>query len=139
MLLHGHCHCGNLSFTLDWPDPVRVPARTCGCSFCAMHGNVWTSCPDGALRVRCREPDHVTRYAFATRTAEFHLCARCGVVPIASSTIDGKLYAVINVNTFDDVDPALIEPAAIVSFDGESEAARLARRKRAWIADVRFE
>ena len=104
-----------------------------------MHGNVWTSCPDGALRVRCREPDHVTRYAFATRTAEFHLCARCGVVPVASSTIDGKLYAVINVNTFDDVDPALIEPAAIVSFDGESEAARLARRKRAWIADVRFE
>jgi len=28
MLISGSCHCGNVSFTLDWqPDPTEIPAR----------------------------------------------------------------------------------------------------------------
>jgi len=46
------------------------------------------------------------------------------------------VFAVVNVNAFDDVDPALLKRSA-VTFDGESEAVRLARRQRNWIADVR--
>ena len=136
MLIHGRCHCGNIAFELDWtPPPSEIPARACGCSFCRKHGGVWTSCPTGALRVALRDPAHVSRYAFGTGTATFHVCARCGVVPVVTSEIEERLYAVVNVNAFEDVDAALLRPAP-VSFDDETEAARLARRRRGWIGDV---
>ncbi|MGQ0543763.1 MAG: hypothetical protein ACT4P3_00305 [Betaproteobacteria bacterium] len=70
-----------------------------------------------------------------TQTADFHVCARCGAVPLVTSDIDSRLYAVVNVNTFEGIDPASL-PRAPVSFDGEDEAARLARRKQRWIPDV---
>ncbi|MEZ5832526.1 MAG: hypothetical protein R3D05_15240 [Dongiaceae bacterium] len=45
--------------------------------------------------------------------------------------IDETQYAVINVNTFDDVDRAdLIETAT--DFEGETTEDRLARRRRNW-------
>ena len=136
MLISGSCHCGNISFRLDWrPEPREIPARACGCSFCVKHGGVWTSCPTGSLRITVREPRLVSRYAFGTKTAEFHVCAGCGVVPVVTSRIDGRLYAVVSVNAFRDVDRSLLRPAA-ASFEGESESARLARRKLNWIADV---
>lgn len=138
MLIHGSCHCGNVRFQLDWrPEPSEVPARECGCSFCRKHGGVWTSCPTGSLAVEIADPARVSRYAFATRTATFHVCGTCGAVPVVTSEIGGRTYAVVNVNAFEDLGPALLKRAP-ASFDGEDEAARLARRARGWIADVRF-
>ena len=80
----------------------------------------------------------MSKYSFATGTAEFHICARCGVVPIVTSTIDGKLYAVVNVNTFDNVERAMVRKAP-VTFEGEALGSRLERRTRNWISQVRFE
>jgi hypothetical protein len=138
MLIHGSCHCGNISYELGWePDPTEIPARACRCSFCVKHGGVWTSNPRAALRIDVREPASVSKYSFGTHTAQFHVCSRCGIVPVVTSEIDGRLYAVVSVNAFNDVDPALIRPAPI-SFDGEDEETRLARRKRGWIANVRY-
>jgi len=52
-------------------------------------------------------------------------------MPIATCTIEGTPYAVINVNTFDDVDRReLVETAA--DFEGETTGNRLARRRRNW-------
>jgi hypothetical protein len=138
MLIHGKCHCGNISFSLAWePSPAEIPARACSCSFCTKHGGVWTSNPKGALEVLVQDPALVSKYAHGTRTAEFHVCSRCGVVPVVTSRIDGRLYAVVSVNAFEDVDPSLLRRAP-TSFDGEGKDSRLARRKRGWIADVRF-
>jgi len=138
MPIAGRCHCGNIAYTLDWPAEVAsVPARACSCAFCRKHGNVWTAHPAAALAVSVRDAARVSRYAFETKTADFHVCAICGVVPLVTSTIDGHTYAVVNVNTFENVDPAQLAHAG-VSFDGETEAARLARRARNWIGDVRF-
>lgn len=138
MLISGRCHCGNISFALDWtPEPTQIPARACTCSFCTKHGGVWTSCPGGSLAVTLREPSAVSRYAFGTRTAEFHVCARCGIVPVVTSRIAGRLYAVVSVNAFENVDPSLLKRAP-ASFDAEDEAARLARRARHWIPEVSF-
>jgi hypothetical protein len=90
MLINGTCHCGNISFALDWlPSPTEIPARACGCSFCTKHGGVWTSTPNGALKIKVKDPAAVARYAFGTRTAEFHVCVRCGVVPVVTSEIAG--------------------------------------------------
>jgi len=138
MLIHGSCHCGNISFALTWePDPIEIPARACTCSFCSKHGGVWTSNPNGVLTVKVRESALVSNYAFGTRTAEFHVCSRCGVVPVVTSKIDNQLYAVVSVNAFEGVEPSLLW-RAVANFDGESEEARLARRKRNWIPSVRY-
>ncbi|TAK86452.1 MAG: hypothetical protein EPO20_07315 [Betaproteobacteria bacterium] len=138
MLIHGKCHCGNIAFSLMWePDPTEIPARACTCSFCTKHGGLWTSNPRGALEVVVKDPSLVSKYAFGTRTAEFHICARCGIVPVVTSLIDDRLYAVVSVNAFEDIDAALLRRAS-AGFDGEEEASRLARRKRNWIPDVRY-
>jgi hypothetical protein len=138
MLITGSCHCGNLTYTLDWaPDPTEIPARACTCTFCSKHGGVWTSCPAGRLRVSVKDPAQVARYAFGTETADFLVCRQCGVVPLVSSHIDGRDYAVVNVNTFDNVDPALLRHAS-ANLDGESVDDRLARRQRNWIGSVTF-
>ncbi len=138
MLIHGKCHCGNISFSLTWePDPAEIPARACNCSFCVKHGGVWTANPDGVLRVAVNDTSLLSRYVFGTRTAEFHICTRCGIVPIVTSQIDGHVYAVVSVNAFEGVDQSLLHRVP-ASFDGEGEASRLARRKRGWIANVSY-
>ena len=138
MLIHGSCHCGNVKFKLDWqPEPIEVPARACGCGFCQKHGNVWTSCPTGSLLIEVADPSRVSQYAFGTKTADFHVCATCGAVPVATSDIAGKTYAVVNVNTFEGFNASLLKRAA-TNFDGEDETARLARRARSWTPNVRF-
>jgi hypothetical protein len=135
MDISGSCHCGNISFSLAWPDEAEIAARGCGCTFCVKHGGVWTSNPRATLRARITEPGMVARYAFGTETAQFLLCARCGVAPLVTSRIDEKNYAVVNVNAFDDFDRSRlrVQPAG---FEGEDLQARLDRRRRNWIADV---
>jgi hypothetical protein len=138
VLIDGKCHCGNIAFSLRWePDPSEIQARACTCSFCSKHAGLWTSNPDAALRVVVKDPSLVSRYAFGTGNAAFHTCARCGIVPVVTSRIEGRLYAVVNVNAFEGVDAALIrrEPR---DFGGEDSGARLARWKRNWIAHVEY-
>src|SRR3989442_14538698 len=96
MVVHGKCHCGNISFSLTWePDPAEIPARACSCSFCIKHGGVWTSSPRGALEGVIKDPALVPRYAFGTRTAEFLTCARSGIEPVATSRFAARLYAMV--------------------------------------------
>jgi hypothetical protein len=136
--IRGSCHCGNVAFELAWPgDAASIPARRCGCTFCRKHGGVWTAHPGGALTVRIARPNEISHYAFGTETADFLVCAQCGAVPLATSRIDDRLYAVVNVNTFDAMDESRVQivPAA---FEGEAVDDRLARRQRNWIADVRM-
>ena len=138
MLINGKCHCGNISFALSWePEPTEIPARACGCGFCTKHGGVWTSNPRGALKVKVLDPARVTRYQFGTRTAEFHICTGCGVVPLVTSRIDDHLYAVVSVNAFEGIEPSLLRRSP-ANFDGEGTDDRLARRKRNWIGNVEF-
>jgi hypothetical protein len=136
VLIHGKCHCGNIAFVLDWPeDPPEVVARECGCSFCVKHGGAWTSNRNAKLSVTLRRPDVVSRYLFGTETATFYVCTRCGAVPIVTSDIENHVYAVVNVNTFENADSLHLRRQP-VKFDGEEQQSRLARRQRNWIADV---
>jgi len=138
MRLDGRCHCGNISFVLEWTgDPARIPARACGCSFCVKHGGVWTSHPGSALTMTIGDRALVSEYEFGTRTATFHVCARCGAVPVVTSEIDARLYAVVNVNALENVQRSALERSD-ADFAGEDVDARLARRTRNWIGDVRI-
>jgi len=136
MIIEGKCHCGNIAVTLEWEgDPPVIPARACGCTFCLKHGGVWTSNPQSSLAVAIRDASLVSKYAFASRTALFHICSRCGAVPFVTSEVADRLYAVVNVNVLENIDPTWLRRTP-TSFDGEDVESRLSRRARNWIASV---
>ena len=138
MQLKGECHCGNIGYTLEWPDEQqRIPVRACGCTFCVKHAARWTSHRDGRLIAKILDPALVVQYRFGTKTADFYVCARCGAVPFVTSAIDSTLYAVVNVNTLEGVDHALLTESG-ANFDGEGAGERLDRRKRNWIPNVQI-
>ena len=56
---------------------------------------------------------------------------------IAPTVVDGRLYAVVSVNALENVPASKIERSQ-AEFGGEDVGARLARRSRYWIPDVRF-
>ena len=134
--IRGSCHCGNIRVTFDRPDSgPAIPVRACGCGLCTKHRAVWTSHPDGQFYLRIADDSRVRRYRFGTKTADFHVCLTCGVIPIVTCVIEGIRYAVFNVNTFDDVDRSqLVETAA--NFEGETTENRLARRRRNWTPEA---
>jgi hypothetical protein len=134
--IRGSCHCGNICFILDWPDAgPTIPVRACGCSFCRKHGGVWTSNPGGRFRLQIADDFRVERYRFGTESADFHVCADCGVAPIVTCEMDGVRFAVVNANAFDNVDRAELAVAA-ADFEGESMESRLARRRRNWMPEA---
>ena len=136
MNIEGKCHCGNITYTLLWPgEGTSIPIRACGCTFCTKHGGTYTSHRDAELAAVVHDQALVTQYQFGTGTADFHVCRRCGVVPFVTSLIEDKLYAVVNVNSFEGIDPACFARAA-TDFDGETTASRLDRRKSNWIPSV---
>jgi hypothetical protein len=136
MIINGKCHCGNIAFALDWPDASpEIPARACGCSFCVKHGGVWTSNPKASLAVTVRDAALVSAYTFGTQTATFHVCAKCGAVPLVTSDIENHRYAVVNINALEGLDPSRLRRGS-ADFEGEDTRSRLARRARNWIADV---
>jgi hypothetical protein len=130
------CHCGNIRVTFDWPGSgPTIPVRACGCALCTKHKAVWTSHPNGRFHLHIADNSQVTRYRFGSKTADFHICLTCGVVPIATCVLEGTRYAVVNVNTFDDVDRSqLVETAT--DFEGETTENRLARRGRNWTPEA---
>jgi hypothetical protein len=132
----GKCHCGNIAYEFLWPESGHeIPVRACSCTFCRKHNGVYTSHPQGQLIARVSDQSHVNKYAFGTKTAEFFICTTCGVVPFVISQIQGQTYAVVNVNTFEDVNPEDLM-SSVTNFDSESIDGRLQRRARNWIPQV---
>lgn len=130
--IEGSCHCGNITFTFYRPTgDGRIPVRVCGCTFCRKHGGRWTSHPRGGFALLIKDEQRVTTYQFGTRSADFHVCAICGVVPVVTCVLDGERFGVLNVNAFDGIDAAtLIETPA--DFESEGLEQRLARRRVNW-------
>jgi hypothetical protein len=131
----GRCHCGAIAFELDWPDAGPIPARACDCAFCLQHGAAWASHPAACLRLSLPRAEFLSRYRFGTHTADFLVCARCGGVPACLSRIDGRDYAVVNVNAFCADDAARVHRLPL-HLDEETPERRLARRRERWIGAV---
>ncbi len=136
MRIEGKCHCGNITYALRWPgEGTTIAVRACSCSFCTKHGGVYTSHRDAELAAVVHDESLLSKYRFGTGTADFYLCARCGVVPFVTSMIEDNLYAVVNVNSFEGIDPSRFS-RQVVDFDGETTESRLERRTRNWIPSV---
>lgn len=134
--IEGSCHCGNLRFSFDWPEHgSAIPVRACGCNLCTKHKAVWTSHPYGRFRVFIGDESQLNRYRFGTKTADFHVCRACGVMPITTCVIASVRYAVLNIQTFDAVDRARLVQRA-TDFEGETIQSRLGRRQRSWTPEA---
>jgi hypothetical protein len=126
-MLHGaQCHCGALRAEFETDKPLAP--RACQCSFCRKHNSRMVSDPDGSAVLTLG--GEVIRYQFGTRTTEFLLCGTCGIYLGASASIDGRLYATLNLNAFDD--PHLDLQAAPVSYEGEQAGSKADRRRARW-------
>jgi hypothetical protein len=128
----GGCHCGNLRYTLGTSLALaQLPLRACQCSFCRHHGARSTSDPAGRVRFEVRDPAQLTRYRFALRTADFLICARCGIYVGATLREDAGQWAIVNANTLDEAAQLTQQPQPM-DYDGEDAASRQARRRARW-------
>lgn len=131
-LHRGGCHCGGLTWTLrSTLAASELPARACQCGFCTRHGALTTSDPAGALAFACVDPTQVIRHRFATGSAEFLVCALCGVYCGALMEDGGRWWGIANLNTLagrERLAPA-VQP---FDYEGEAEADRRARRRARW-------
>ena len=117
------CHCGNLAAELTSDEPA---VRICGCSFCRRHGARTATDPRGTARVHVTDPAALTRYRFGHETADFLVCARCGVY--LGATEDDR-FITLNINTFD---VAPLDCGRCVSYEHEGTQERQARREASW-------
>lgn len=128
----GRCHCGALGFEYRTERPVgEWPVRACQCSFCLMHGGVYTSDPAGSLRFTHADATAVTRYRFGHKTADFLFCRRCGGYLGATTEEDGKPLMVVNLRAFDP-QPEGLPAAQPMSYEGETTGERSTRRAARW-------
>jgi hypothetical protein len=128
----GGCHCGNVRFRLETTLALdALPLRACQCSFCRHHGALSTSDPQGRVTLEVRESAQLNRYRFGLKTADFMVCARCGVYVGATIAEDGRAWAIVNANTLDEV-ASLRQPVTPMDYEGEDVARRRARRQARW-------
>lgn len=131
----GRCHCGNIRYRYYSPQPAsELPIRACTCSYCRKSGARYHAHPHGILVAEVDDCETIHLYRFATQTADFYVCSRCGIAPFVIWPDGDDLYALVNVNTFDGV--ADREPCREVCFAHEDLEQRCARRRRQWIGNV---
>jgi len=131
-IVRGACHCGNVTVALETAlAPEALPLRACGCTFCRKHGARATSDPAGRIRIDVQEPSQLLRYRFGQRTADFLVCARCGIYVGAVMTEADGAWATLNANTFAEPD-RFARAAQPVDYGAETAAERRARRRARW-------
>jgi hypothetical protein len=131
MIHAGRCHCGAVRYEYQTSlAPAAWAVRACQCAFCRSHGALTTSDPNGSLTFGAENADGLVRYRFGLRTAEFLICGQCGVYLGAQIATPNGRFGIINVNALQPR-AGLPQPQA-VSYDGESELERTARREARW-------
>ncbi len=72
----GGCHCGNVCFEVQLPDPLK--AHQCNCSICAASGFIGIIVPASRFSL-LSDPAALSEYRFNTGVARHWFCATCGV------------------------------------------------------------
>ena len=134
--LRGSCHCGNVEFSLFTEKTVdSLVPRRCSCSMCRRHGASYVSDPSARLMLRYHDQSLLTVYRFGHGTAQWMICSRCGVLTAVLCEIDGRLRAVVRVQSM--LEHSFLGPEVSTDFESESVAERLERRARTWTGTVK--
>ena len=130
--IRARCHCGRIGFRFETRfTPQTLPLRRCDCSFCRRHGARTASDPAGSVRFEINDPAALRRYRFGLCSADFLLCAECGTYLAALIEVDGKAYATLNANCFEQSE-LLTQDAPVVVYESETLEQRMARRVAKW-------
>ncbi len=130
--LPGRCHCGNITLVYETAvAPAETEVRACACGFCRRHGALSVSDPQGRLRIAVADPQRLIRYRFALGTADFLICADCGVYAAAVLAEGDAAWAVLNLNLLD-ARADFTRAPRVADYDREDAAARVGRRKAKW-------
>jgi hypothetical protein len=127
-----HCHCGNLEVRFETAkSAAELQPRSCQCTFCTRHRSRTVADPQGRATVHVRDEAQLSRYQWATRSAEFLVCRTCGGYAGAVMTSGGRKYMTVNINLMDEAS-RFTQPALPVSYDAETADERRKRRESAW-------
>lgn len=128
----GSCHCGAIEFSYHTAVPPKHwEVRACQCSFCRGHGALCTSDPASSVEFRYQHPEHLRRYRFGFRTADFLICKECGVYIGAVMLTGSGAVAIVNLNALKEP-PRTLPKARPVNYKGESLEERRKRRRGKW-------
>jgi len=127
----GRCHCGAVRLRYESAvPPAETEVRACQCGFCRRHGSRAISDPSGRALIEAAA-SAVRPYRFGLGTADYLLCATCGVYLAAVMTEGGRAWSVVIVNVLDDAAAFARQPVAM-DYGAEDEAGRRARRRAKW-------
>ena len=136
MIHKGACHCGNIELELKTEiPPAEFTVRACQCSFCRKHGTRAVADPQGALTVTVRDENQLNRYRFGLQTADYLICAVCGVYVAAITRDLSAPRALAIANALEDHE-AFSQAPLSMNYDAEDEPTRLARRAEKWMPMV---
>ena len=110
--------------------------RACQCNYCKSINASYVSQSGTKIQITIHNEDKHKIVMHGTNTAAFHVCVNCDKLTIASSSIEGTVYGVINSECLENKD-RLKEPQ-IFSYEGETLEQRLKRRKKNWCSPVLF-
>ena len=121
---HGTCHCGAVSFRIDW----RIEElTTCDCSLCVARNALMAKVPEAALTLLAGA-DMLTLYEWNTRRAKHYFCSRCGIYVFHRKRAAPDHFGV-NAFTLAGLDPAGLPHRAT---EGESMTIEDPQARDAW-------
>jgi hypothetical protein len=109
--------------------PSAWSIRACQCSFCRCHGALSASDPNGKIAFAVTDAHWMRRYRFGRKTADFLICARCGVYVGARFDSDKGRFGIVNVRVLPTASWAAPQP---MEYEGEALEARSTRREARW-------
>ena len=131
--IHGSCHCGAVRVSVRLSrTPQEIELRACQCSFCRRHGARTFADPSGHALIESASAADIRDYRFGQRTADFLICAECGVYVAAVIEAPGGLHATINAAGLGFAEFEGREAAA-AEYGAETRAERIERRYRRWM------
>ena len=136
--LNGACHCGAVRVAFMPSKPTAdLPLRACQCGLYRRHGAMTTSDPAGSLHLTAA-PGGLGRYRFGRRQVDAILCRECGVYVGSFLRVDDAVIGTLNVagTALEGFAGRAAEP---ISYEGEGDSDRLARRKAKWTPTVMVE
>ena len=81
-MLTGHCHCGNISFSVDAkPEDLTE----CNCSMCNRYGAQWAYFEPNEVTITVKDTPTET-YRWGDKMIDFHHCPTCGCITHYSAT-----------------------------------------------------
>jgi hypothetical protein len=137
--IKGECHCGRVQVRVSLGRPAEeIELRACQCSFCRRHGARTFADPNGRAVIETEGPENLRRYRFALKTADYLVCAECGIYIGVLLESEGAQLVTLNAAGLD-MDVFRERAAKPVSYEAEGFEERVRRRLTAWMpAEVMF-